>query len=92
MRFWQKNLHEHKDGIIHSHDHNGLHTHDENGSAHDLPDFESMTKKAIDDWAKEINTGYGHNDGSRDCPYNSPISVDSNKTKANMIEEIKGQL
>ena len=51
-----------------------------------------MTKKAIDDWAKEINTGYGHNDGSRDCPYNSPISVDSNKTKANMIEEIKGQL
>jgi len=41
---------------------------------------------------KEINTGYGHNDGSRDCPYNSPISVDSNKTKANMIEEIKGQL
>ena len=55
MRFWQKNLHEHKDGIIHSHDHNGLHTHDENGIAHDLPDFESMTKKAIDDWAKEIN-------------------------------------
>ena len=40
MRFWQKNLHEHKDGIIHSHDHNGLHTHDENGIAHDLPDFE----------------------------------------------------
>jgi len=46
MRFWQKNLHEHKDGIIHSHDHNGLHTHDENGIAHDLPDFESMTKKS----------------------------------------------
>ena len=54
MIFWQKNLHEHKDGIIHSQDHNGLHTHDENGIAHDLPDFESMTKKAIDDWAKEI--------------------------------------
>ena len=92
MRFWQKNLHEHKDGIIHSHDHNGLHTHDGNGIAHDLPDFESMTKKAIGDWAQEVNTGYSHSDGSRGCPYNMPISVDLNKTKANMIEEIKGQL
>ena len=76
MIFWQKNLHEHKDGIIHSHDHNGLHTHDENGIAHDLPDFENMTKKDIEDWANELNM----------------INLDSKNTKANMIDEIKGQL
>ena len=87
MRFWQKNLHEHTagqgpggghswQGRVHAHKHNGLHTHDENGIAHDLPDFESMTKKDIEDWAKELNM----------------INVDSKNTKANMIEEIEGQL
>ena len=87
MKFFQKNLHEHTagqgpggghswQGRVHAHKHNGLHTHDENGIAHDLPDFESMTKKDIEDWANELNM----------------INVDSKNTKANMIEEIKGQL
>ena len=87
MKFFQKNLHEHTagqgpggghswQGRVHAHKHNGLHTHDENGVAHDLPDFESMTKKDIEDWANELNM----------------INVDSKNTKANMIEEIKGQL
>ena len=87
MKFFQKNLHEHTagqgpggghswQGRVHAHKHNGLHTHDENGIAHDLPDFESMTKKDIEDWANELNM----------------INVDSKDTKANMIEEIKGQL
>ena len=87
MKFFPKNLHEHTagqgpggghswQGRVHAHKHNGLHTHDENGIAHDLPDFESMTKKDIEDWANELNM----------------INVDSKDTKANMIEEIKGQL
>jgi len=87
MKFFQKNLHEHTagqgpggghswQGRVHAHKHNGLHTHDENGIAHDLPDFESMTKKDIEDWANELNM----------------INVDSKNTKANMIDEIKGQL
>ena len=87
MKFFPKNLHEHTagqgpggghswQGRVHAHKHNGLHTHDENGIAHDLPDFESMTKKDIEDWANELNM----------------INVDSKNTKANMIEEIKGQL
>ena len=87
MKFFQKNLHEHTSGQgpggghswqgrVHAHKHNGLHTHDENGIAHDLPDFESMTKKDIEDWANELNM----------------INVDSKNTKANMIDEIKGQL
>ena len=87
MKFFQKNLHEHTagqgpggghswQGRVHAHKHNGLHTHDENGIAHDLPDFESMTKKDIEDWANELNM----------------INVDSKNTKTNMIEEIKGQL
>ena len=87
MKFFQKNLHEHTagqgpggghswQGRVHAHKHNGLHTHDENGVAHDLPDFESMTKKDIEDWANELNM----------------INVDSKNTKANMIDEIKGQL
>ena len=87
MKFFQKNLHEHTagqgpggghswQGRVHAHKHNGLHTHDENGVAHDLPDFESMTKKDIEDWANELNM----------------VNVDSKNTKANMIEEIKGQL
>ena len=87
MKFFQKNLHEHTagqgpggghswQGRVHAHKHNGLHTHDENGIAHDLPDFESMTKKDIEDWANELNM----------------INVDSKNTKANMIEEIEGQL
>ena len=87
MKFFQKNLHEHTagqgpggghswQGRVHAHKHNGLHTHDENGIAHDLPDFESMTKKDIEDWANELNM----------------INVDSKDTKANMIDEIKGQL
>ena len=87
MKFFQKNLHEHTagqgpggghswQGRVHAHKHNGLHTHDENGITHDLPDFESMTKKDIEDWANELNM----------------INVDSKNTKANMIDEIKGQL
>ena len=87
MKFFPKNLHEHTagqgpggghswQGRVHAHKHNGLHTHDENGIAHDLPDFESMTKKDIEDWANELNM----------------INVDSKDTKANMIDEIKGQL
>ena len=87
MKFFPKNLHEHTagqgpggghswQGRVHAHKHNGLHTHDENGIAHDLPDFESMTKKDIEDWANELNM----------------INVDSKNTKANMIDEIKGQL
>ena len=87
MKFFPKNLHEHTagqgpggghswQGRVHAHKHNGLHTHDENGIAHDLPDFESMTKKDIEDWANELNM----------------INVDSKNTKTNMIEEIKGQL
>ena len=87
MKFFQKNLHEHTagqgpggghswQGRVHAHKHNGLHTHDENGVAHDLPDFESMTKKDIEDWANELNM----------------VNVDSKNTKANMIDEIKGQL
>ena len=87
MKFFPKNLHEHTagqgpggghswQGRVHAHKHNGLHTHDENGIAHDLPDFESMTKKDIEDWANELNM----------------INVDTKNTKTNMIEEIKGQL
>jgi len=86
MKFFQKNLHEHEDGTLHTHNHNGLHTHDQRCRGRrrgqmakdgiiELPDFESMTKSKITEWAEDYD-----------------ISVDSNKTKAIMIEEIKGQL
>lgn len=41
-----------------------------------LPDFESMTKKQLDEWAEE-NVG---------------VSLDRRKTKADMIEELKKHL
>ena len=55
MKFFQKNLHEHEDGTVHTHKHHGPHTHDENGISHDLPDFESMTKKDLGKWAEDHN-------------------------------------
>ena len=81
--------HTHEDGTTHSHkDGDKPHHHHDDGTTHDheggdkphthdeeTPNFEKMTKKALDDWAKENN-----------------ISVDSKKTKAGMIKEIKGQL
>ena len=76
MKFFEKDSHQHDDGTVHSHKHRGTHTHDKKGKMIETAEYSCYLERM---------TKTSLSRWAKD----HKITVDSKKSKDEIIEEIR---
>ena len=76
MKFFEKDSHQHDDGTVHSHKHRGTHTHDKKGKMIETAEYSCYLERM---------TKTSLSKWAKD----HKITVDSKKSKDEIIEEIR---